>query len=344
MKLCTICDKKIEGTWCKTCHRFVKTYDLPSRIYLNERHDPANDTDCTYHNDSNVTKAREKATSGTGRAYSASASAASSSSTASAGTTRSTAKKKGKKTALIILVIYILVNSLGFIFSAIEGLFDDISEGFREEVSENEFYEDEADFSEEELEELFNREIRNEELMQLTPHYRAEEEDFEILYFDPEDIEGIAYPCDNRHFEMTLEEFESWLLANSEDSFQYTEDTSMYSNYFYISSDYSQASFNCYRDYYSSSDFRIRADYDTATKQLHLVRFTTEGDSLDMNLCLSLVKVLEPDTEWTEAEFVQDVKEAKAVGDYATMYYSEQAHVAFEPEKEGYTLVYYPVD
>lgn len=49
MKLCSVCDKKINGSWCKNCHRFVKTYNLADGIYLNESHNPANDRNCTYH-------------------------------------------------------------------------------------------------------------------------------------------------------------------------------------------------------------------------------------------------------------------------------------------------------
>lgn len=49
MKLCSVCDKKINGSWCKNCHRFVKTYYLADGIYLNESHNPKNDKDCTYH-------------------------------------------------------------------------------------------------------------------------------------------------------------------------------------------------------------------------------------------------------------------------------------------------------
>jgi len=337
MKLCSICDKKIEGNWCKTCHRFVKTYDLPSNVYLNERHDPMNDKDCTYHTDTTKTVVRERTSTGSQRTYT------SSTPTSTSGNDRTAAQKKGKKIAIIIVVVYILVNCLGLIGPAIVRMIDNASERYQEEVYENEFYEDEIELSEEEAAELFDKELRNTALLELTPEYHAEEEDYEVLYFSPEDIEEIGYSCDNRHFDVNLEEFESWLLANSTDSFQYTDDISKYGNYYYISSDYSQVSFTCYRDYYSSSDFQIGADYDTATKQLHIVRFMTTEDTLDMDLCMALVKEFEPDTDWTKEQFVKDVDEAIVVGDYATLYYSEQVHVAFEPEEEGYTLVYYPV-
>ncbi len=339
MRLCTICDKKIDGTWCKTCRRFVKTYELPSRIYLNERHDPLNDNGCTYHTDATETVVRESTSTGTQRTYTSTTSASSS------GTSRSATKKKGKKTALIVIIIgYILVNCLGIIGPVVANVVSGIYEEFQERVSEEGFYEDEEELSEEEQEARINREMRDAALKEFTPVYHAEEDDYEVLYFDPEDIKGIGYPCDNRHFEMSLEEFEAWLIANSEESFQYTDDISKYGNYYYVSSDYSQVSFTCYRDYYSSSDFQIRADYDTATKQLHVVRFTAKDAGMDMDLCLSLIKVFEPDTEWTKEQFAKTVEGAKEVGDYTTLYYSEEVHVAFETNEDGYTLVYYPVD
>lgn len=343
MKLCTICDKKIEGTWCKNCHRFVKTYDLPSRIYLNERHDPVNDKDCTYHTDTTYTVVRESTNAGTQRSYT------STTSTSSSGTSRSSSKKKGKKTALIVIIGYILVNCLGAIGPAVVKVFDNISEGFREEDSEKNYYddyedyEDETDLSEEELEEQFNRELRNAALLELTPGYHAEEEDYEILYFNPEDIEGIGYSCDNRHLKMSLEEFESWLIVNSTDSFQYTDDISMYSNSYYISSDHSQVNFTCYRDYYSSSNFMIQADYDTATKLLHGVSFGTNDDGIDMDLCYALLKVFEPGTELTREEFAKEVEEAKDAGEYATIYYLEEVYVSFTVNEDGYSLGFRPV-
>lgn len=52
LKLCPICDSKIGGTWCKSCHRFVKPIEIKSNIYLNEPHNKYNDKGCEYHNPS----------------------------------------------------------------------------------------------------------------------------------------------------------------------------------------------------------------------------------------------------------------------------------------------------
>ena len=134
MKLCTICDKKIEGTWCKNCRRFVKTYEISGGIYLNERHDPLNDKGCTYHTDprtestKRVVRERTSVNTGPQRTYT------SSTTTSTSGTNRSAAQKKGKKIAIIIVVIYILVNCLGLIGPAIVRVVENVSGGYQEEV------------------------------------------------------------------------------------------------------------------------------------------------------------------------------------------------------------------
>lgn len=353
MKLCTICDKKIEGTWCKNCRKFVKTYEISGGIYLNERHDPLNDNGCTYHTDprtdstKHVMREHTSVNTGMQRTYTSTTTSASVS-----GTNRSAEKKKGKKIALIIIVVYILVNCLGFIGPAIVRVVENVSGGYQEEVFEKELYDDEPELSEEELEEQFNRELRNAALLELKPVNCWEEEDFEVYYFNREDIEGIGYPCDSEHFDMTLEEFEAWLVEQRMYSFQFSEDYSIYSNWYIRYAEelyeiYDEdfcVQFACDRYYYGSDDFTIQADYDTATKQLHIVRIESKEGNFDMNLCMSLIKAFEPDTEWSEEQFAKTVEGAKTGGNYTTLYYTKEVHVAFETNEEGYSLVYYPVN
>lgn len=343
MRLCTICDKKIEGTWCKNCRRFVKTYEISNSIYLNERHDPLNDRGCTYHTDhrtdstKSVVRERTSTSTGTQRTYTQTTSASTS------GTSRSAQKKKGKKTVLIIIIIYILVNSLGFLGPAIKRVFDKVSDGFRYGISSGEVYDEESVLPEEEGEALLERKVRDAMLQGLIPAYHIEEESYEILYYKPEVIRGIGHSCDSAHFAMTFDEFEAWLAEAWTDSYQYVDDISMYSNYHYITDDYSQVQFSCYRDYYVSDDFAIRIEYDTATELVHAVGAVALEDSMDMDFCYALLQVLEPDTTWTKDLFINDVEDAKEIGDYATLYYSEEVHVAFEMNEEGYSLVYYPI-
>lgn len=51
MKICPICDSKVDGIWCRQCHHFIKPVDINTTMHLNESHDPAHDADCEYHND-----------------------------------------------------------------------------------------------------------------------------------------------------------------------------------------------------------------------------------------------------------------------------------------------------
>lgn len=339
MKLCTICDKKIEGTWCKNCHRFVKTYDLPARIYLNERHNPTDDKDCTYHADPVKTIARESMSTSTGtqRTYT------STTSSSASGTSQSAAKKKGKKTAFVIIAVYILVNCLGLIGPTILKGVSKQFEGFYEDVSEDEISEGVKKLTQEELKELFDREELNTEFLVLVPECCVEDEDYKFLYYNPENVKNLGYPCDEMHFDLKIRQLEEWLTSNWTGSFEYTEDISMYSNYYYITEDYSQVWFACFQNYYLSDDFEMNVEYDTATEQLHAVRFNAKQDNMDRNLCYTLLKKLEPGTELTGAQFEELLEEVKAVGEFATLYYSEAVHVLFVVNEDGYSLEYYPV-
>lgn len=334
MKLCTICDKKIEGTWCKNCHKFVKTYEISNSIYLNERHDPMNDKDCTYHTDTTKTIVRESKNTGTQRTYT--------SSTAS-GTSRSSAKKKGKKTALVAVLAYIIIMSLGIILPKLASMTNRISEGFREEIFEDEIYEEEIELSPEERQYLLDMINRNAALQELTPVYHVEEDDYEILYFDPEDIKGIGYPCDSVHFDMSFEEFETWLTVNWTDAFEYVDDISRYGNYYYASGDYSQVQFSCYRDYYDSDDFAVRVEYDTTTKHLHAAGVVARDDGMDMEFFYAMFKEFDPATEWSKDRLAVALKKAIEAGEYTTLYRSESVELWFEINEEAYSLVCYPV-
>jgi hypothetical protein len=54
MKLCPICDAKINGSWCGQCHRFVTPVEYRGNIRLNESHERLHDEDCEYHGTTSV--------------------------------------------------------------------------------------------------------------------------------------------------------------------------------------------------------------------------------------------------------------------------------------------------
>jgi len=337
MKLCTICDKKMQGTWCKNCHRFVKTYELPGRIYLNERHDPVNDRNCTYHTDPvrNVSENRTSTGSGTQHTYSAGTSGSAS------GTNPTEMKKKGKKAALLVIIGYILVNSLGIVGPAVV---KSLREGFQLETNEKDNRKDNLQLSDKELKELFERENLDETWLALTPECYMEGDESSFLYYDPEKVKEFGYSCDGCHFDYNLQQFDMWLAMNWTDGFVYEDDESMYSNYYYIKDGESRVWFASFREYCLSDDFEISVDYDTGTDQVHVIRVYAKNGTEDIALYYSLLDELNPGLPLTKRQFEADLEEAKEVGDYATLYYLDQVYLAFVMDEEGYCLKYYPVE
>lgn len=343
MKLCSICDKKIEGTWCRNCHRFVKTYEIPGTIYLNERHNPENDRDCTYHTDATRTVSTRSTSGGIQRPVTSGGAIRSSEPGASSGANLSQTKKKRKKVALIIFIVYFIGSCLGVLGPMLVNVFNEASRGFLETFRDNEMDEEETELTPEEMEVLFDRGLRGIALSGLEPVYQVKEEGYRIDYYNPEDITEIGYSCDSGHFDMTFDAFEDWLAVSWTDTYEYVDDISDYGNYCYTTDDYTWVQFSCYRDYYASDDFAIRIEYDTATEQVHAIGFVAREGGMDEGLCYALLLYFEPETEWTREQFAKDVEYAKEAGDYATLYYSEEVYVSFEMNEEAYSLVFYPV-
>lgn len=169
MKLCSICDKKIEGGWCKNCHRFVKGYELSEGIHLNERHDPADDFGCTYHTEKTggVTKTTTSVKTAT---YTKPVSTVTTASNKTAGKT--TGKKKGKGVAIVIAVVYILIMCVGKLLPEIVDAIDSFIEELSYGIEEND-YRDDSIYKEEKVK------VPQKEL---------------------------GYPCDNTHFALTRKE------------------------------------------------------------------------------------------------------------------------------------------
>lgn len=323
MKFCTICDRPLTGTWCKSCKKFVKTYDISNDVHLNQSHDLENDAGCTYHTTS-TTNGTVGSTQ-TNRSY-----------TSVESPSGQTPKKSSKKLVGIIIGAYVLMMICVAVVTMLAPFAtDSIKKSKQEKIEEIE------ELSLEEQQELLNREKRNTLLMELTPESVVETEEYEIRYFTFEDIEGIGYPCDSSHLAMDLDAFEKWLLSNAEYGLQFSESSS--SNYYNIHEDSSYASFSCYRDYDGFDDFSIWVSYDTATKQLHQVRFTTDSDDMNLSSFESFVKKFEPGTEWSEEQIAKDVEAAKKAEGSVTLYYLNQVRIDFQMNKDGYSLIYYSV-
>ena len=340
MKLCTICDKKIDGTWCKTCHRFVRTYDLPEGIHLNESHDPKNDANCTYHTD---VKPQRSSSTTTRQTYTQT----------SAGTRTSTQntasgkKKKSKgKVVVILIVLYVAINFIGAFIPTITNCVSAISEEFKEGFHEEYEPGDALDKTPEEV--TPGLELSYEEKLDamdaLKPLEEYAEDDYVFRYYDPRDIAELGFACDEAHFDMTVPEFEEWLNDNWLDEYEIEEDISEYYNYYYEDEIYTWLYFSLFRDYYAEDDFAVRVGYDTATRQLHMFGFVATEDVDASSLYISALRKFDPETDWTQRFFQQKIDEVIEQGgeQYETIYSSDALTVDVQVRDGYYSVTFYP--
>ena len=347
MRLCSICDKKIEGSWCKTCHRFVKSYELSKGIYLNERHNPANDTGCTYHTDSNERSTVQPKPSDTGTSTYPTATTARTYSTTSSSTGSSveTQKKSGKKTgkiAAVIAVVYVIISVVRVIAPLVINELSEEVEKFVEHYEESP--EIEPEIQPEDISGQVDSYVRNVILQGTAPAEVVQEDGYSIKYYTPEEINKLEYPCDSLHFSMTYTEFEKWLQKNWVSSFETEEDISQYNNYCYEDEDGLWVQFSTYRDYCTTDDFAIRADFDTATGQLHAFGYVSTTDAGNPELSYATLKELDPKTDWTQAQMTEKLNTALEEEEgYLEFYRSENVEIVFERNENVFSLVYYPV-
>lgn len=320
MKLCSICDKKIEGTWCKNCHRFVKTYHISEGIHFNESHNPKNDVNCTYHTDvrksgttANTTVTRTTGSSSSQQTYTRTTTSTGTGSASGTARSSSGKKKNGKgKLAVILIILYVVFNLIGGLVPTITSCVDSFSEeftesfkeGFEEGLREEEQYPETPEQVDTEYEEKLIA------VRQLTPVDEYAENDYVFRYYDPRDVAPLGFACDESHFEVTVPEFDEWLEEVWAEDYEVEDDMSEYYNYLYETEDMTWLSFTMYRDYYADHDVAVRVDYDTATQKLHMFGFVAEEDVDASALYYKALKEFDPDTEWTQKFFKQKLNEA----------------------------------
>ncbi len=313
MRLCSVCDNKIEGKWCKHCHRFVKSYECSSSRYGQdaERETPQ------------ATQSGEVCVSG-----------------AKTETKETDTTIKKRKTAVVGISLSVLLTSVLPLVTDVFGLLKDASD--RAETNRQQF-EEEVMLSEEELQAYGDRMKRNTAMLSIEPAERIIDEDSNVRYYNPEDIKEMGYPCDEKHFELHLAEFERWLTEHWTDAYEFEEDSSIYSNLRSIQGENERYRFATYRDYRDGSEFSLRTDFDTATEQLHSVYICVEGASIDIPLYCGVLRQFDPKCRWPEVEFTEALLEAVESGEeYVEFYSSEYVKIAFLKKDGGYSLGYTP--
>ncbi len=365
MKLCSVCDKKIEGTWCKNCHRFVKTYELSEGIHFNESHNPANDKDCTYHVYSNDTK------SGQSSVHKTSTSSTTyrqvQTSTQRSSNTGSTAKAPKKvKLVLIIIVIYLIGMVVSVVFPIIKQISNSVRDEFSSLTPENtEWNGVDLDEMQEamdsfasidmielppEVEAMFSGESTKQEKIEkletLEPVEVYEEGDYICRYYNPEEIKALGEACTIAHYEMSLEEFEDWLDQYWPSGYEKEEYSSPYYNYYFELGEYNELSFSFYYDYYTEEDFAVRAEYDTVNEELHSVEFMAllgSDYSEVTDLMYQAIKLFDSNTEWTEKDMAEAVKSAAETDEVFEVYYSDSLQIMSIISEGILSFTFYPI-
>ncbi|MGN0513245.1 MAG: hypothetical protein ACI4GD_03115 [Lachnospiraceae bacterium] len=293
MKICPICDNKIQGTWCPRCFRFVTPWELKNDIYINESHHPSHDFGCEYHNPKSQDDRQEylkqgyermvyggvNATTSPQQKANASNNTGNRNNTANRNNTGAKEKKKGAKAAVIIVIIYIAFFLLSLFAELIPEIIDnlkndgdnaDFTEIIKQFTDDDDEYVPEdysvgADHSEKDV--LFDYMSSIEPVISDTIG-----ENGYANYYDPDDLTELPYVnCDEDHFEMDFNSVSSRLNGIVEDWIEYSD---AYMNYVYTGKNYTNIYLSTdYNASIGNTNLCVRAD--TATGMIHDIDLIT---------------------------------------------------------------------
>lgn len=213
MKICPICEKKIEGRFCTHCFRFVTPWTVSDNTYINKGHDSRRDKECDYHNPKTQYSRQEymkpgyekRVYGGTGTQTAQNRKqtkpAAKNGKNASDGKT-SDAGKQLK--AGLFICIFLLV--IGAIAAFVEMGYIKLSDFSRTTEPIPEAYSVDADATEPESSFDDSRSIKG-YLQAISFVDKKESYLGDYYYYDPDDIVGLTeYHCDSGHFDLLADE------------------------------------------------------------------------------------------------------------------------------------------
>lgn len=221
MKICPICEQKIEGRFCTHCFRFVTPWNVGDHTYINKSHDAGRDKDCDYHNPKTQYSRQEYMQPGyEKRIYGGGGSGNTKKQTQPvrqnrpAQAARQTQKSssgvntpgsaKPSRVALIIVIAILVFGVIPVVISFLDDNYHDI---WSRDDTNLPAYSTEPAASEPETPSDDSRSIKG-YLSAIS--YVDKEESYlgTYYYYNPDDITGLTeYHCDNGHFDLTVDEF-----------------------------------------------------------------------------------------------------------------------------------------
>ncbi|MGN0161425.1 MAG: hypothetical protein ACI4AQ_08575 [Lachnospiraceae bacterium] len=322
MKICPICDGKVTGNWCKSCHRFITPWELKNDIYINECHSAKFDEHCEYHNPTTQYDSQEYMKPGyekriyggadthTGKSSSGSKSSTRgnvkttvrTNSTTNSGSGAERKTGKGKKVVRWVIWFYIITFVLGVIGSIYEEYDYEIETWIEEQVEkffegqrtpEDDKYDEYEDYDDYDDYEFVYKSY--DELRACTPVTTEKEEDYQVIYYDVEDVKKYGDECDNWHMDLEIQEFKDdvlWTLLGDLDHL--IDDMACESEDNYLIIDTEDNAYGCFDSYYYAYDEEknicILSSYDTYSDRLHYYMVYIPADEMNDDYVEALVR------------------------------------------------------
>ncbi len=289
MKICPVCEKKIEGRFCPHCFRFVTPWDVSDHTYINKSHDAGRDKDCDYHNPKTrysrqeyMQPGYEKRVYGGGGAGSTKKQTQPARQNHPAQAARQTSKRgsgvntpdsvKPSRIVLIIVIAVLVINViLGIVANYFENNYDDLRR------KENTAYSTEITIPEPVIALDDSRSIKG--YLSAISYVKKEESYLgTYYYYNPDDITGLTeYHCDNGHFDLTSDEFYDRFVQFYGEAPFMTDEVSSEENNYRLDSTVGEDVILLETVYvweYETFDVEVYAD--TASGELHGYSFTAD--------------------------------------------------------------------
>jgi len=332
MRLCSICDNKMTGgTWCSTCKRFVKTYEINDEIHINESHILGKDAGCDYHTPNqkpistavpqnrtaNTNYNRTTNTNNTGTVNHT----ATTTTRTTAATTEAQQKaaKRTKRVVLLIVLIWIGMTVLPILITALSALDGfDLSKIFSElkNKATNQETQIEADPSKVTKDlaswKSFCESMGIESVKNLLPDSYKREEEGVVYYFVPKDLSRKGRTsCDYYHFKKNLTSLKEGLVDAYKSSIRYSEVYSdVEDNYLYVDKNGNCSAVFDTTYLYELGDTEVYVSIDTVMEEIHQVAFYSDDDESMGETAYILLSILASTGDWTQEELTENIASA----------------------------------
>lgn len=341
MKICPICDNKISGTWCKSCHRFVKPWELKKDIYINETHSSSHDAGCEYHNPSISYDRQEYMQPGYENKVYGNATGTQQrkhvQQNQPAGVKRNSQGKTGNNAARIVrivVIVYVIIIFLSVIASFIPLVvkqFDSFSDFIGEIVGDNKKEESVNTRAEEEVKNSSEAwEVTQEEweepdhdfLSAITPVSTEKTEYGETYeYYDVSDVQSLNHACDAMHMDFTIDDFLDMMSAvlmdyditmegHSDETMNYMADYSWDDPYVWFETEFTAV----------CEEFTLVVSADTSTGEVHSYEFRAyDAQDEFYTAVYSWFEAYVPEAFDSRSDMLKFLDEVKESGGYKEM-------------------------